>query len=73
MPGYVEWLLAFPRAPTGSVSIQIWGIACATIVQLVGAAVVVGLVLVEGQRQEGQKMKVGAGGRGGNGEGKKEL
>ncbi|KAI9801392.1 MAG: hypothetical protein M1825_003371 [Sarcosagium campestre] len=42
VPRYVEWLLAFPRAPTGSISIQIWGIACVTIIQglsemLVGA------------------------------------
>lgn len=72
MPGYVEWLLAFPRAPTGSVSIQMWGIACATIVQLVGAAVVAGLVLIREQQQGSQKlkMKVGADGKG---EGKKEL
>ena len=69
MPGYVEWLLAFPRAPTGSVSIQIWGIACATIVQLVGAAVVAGLVLIREQQQGRQKI----GARGGKGEGKKEL
>lgn len=70
MPGYVEWLLAFPRAPTGSVSIQIWGIACATIVQLIGAAVVAGLVLVREQQQGRQKMKMGASGKG---EGMKEL
>lgn len=73
MPGYVEWLLAFPRAPTGSVSIQMWGIACATIVQLVGAAVVAGMVLVGQQQQGRQKMKMGAGAGGGKGEGKKEL
>ena len=70
VPGYVEWLLAFPRAPRGSVSIQMWGIACATIVQLVGAAVVAGLVLVGEQGQRKQKVKMGAGGKG---EGKKEL
>lgn len=73
MPGYVEWLLAFPRAPTGSVSIQIWGIACATIVQLVGAAVVAGLVLVREQQQGRQEVKMGAGASRGKGEGKKEL
>lgn len=73
MPGYVEWLLSFPRAPTGSVSIQIWGIACATIVQLVGAAVVAGLVLLREQQQGRQKMKMGVGARGGQSEGKKEL
>lgn len=73
MPVYVEWLLAFPRAPRGSVSIQMWGIACATIVQLVGAAVVAGLVLVRQQQQGTQKTKMGAGAMGGKGEGKKEL
>ena len=72
-PGYVEWLLAFPRAPTGSVSIQIWGIACATVVQLIGAAVVAGLVLMRQQEQERQKMKMGVGGRSEKADGKKEL
>ena len=70
MPGYVEWLLAFPRAPTGSVSIQIWGIACATMVQLVGTAVVAGLILVRKQQQGRQKMKMGVGVKSGKGEGK---
>ncbi|EFW98539.1 chd5 domain containing protein [Grosmannia clavigera kw1407] len=27
-PGYAEWLLAFPRAPRGSVSITSWQLAC---------------------------------------------
>ena len=73
VPGYVEWLLAFPRAPTGSVSIQMWGIACATVVQLIGAAVVAALVLVRQEEQGRQKTKMGAGDRGGKREGKKEL
>lgn len=77
VPGFVEWALAFPRAPRGSVSVQVWGIACATVVQLVGEAVVAGWVLVrerregEGKGREGAKMGVKAGG--GGGEGKKEL
>lgn len=78
VPGYVEWALAFPRAPRGSVSIQIWGIACATVIQLVSEAVVAGWVLMketEGvgkeKRREKEGMKMGAGG-GAKG-GKKEL
>ena len=61
-PTYVEWALAFPRAPRGSVSIQIWGIACATVVQIAGAAVVAGWVLIYEQMQKGRngKMKMGA-------------
>ncbi|KAL8930174.1 MAG: hypothetical protein Q9208_000791 [Pyrenodesmia sp. 3 TL-2023] len=69
MPGYVEFLMAFPRAPRGSVSIQIWGIACATVVQMVGAAVAAALVLVKqrrdgaGREKEKTGMKVDSGGR----------
>ena len=76
MPGYVEWILAFPRAPTGSISIQMWGVACATVVHLVGAAVVAGVVLVGEKRGEGGKERVMMEGRGGEREekkGKKEL
>ena len=38
MPGYVEWILSFPRAPRGSISINIWGIACASVIGLVSEA-----------------------------------
>ena len=40
MPGIVEWGLAFPRAPRGSVSIQVWGFAVGQVVAaLLGVAV----------------------------------
>ena len=45
VPGYVEWVLSFPRAPLGSVSILIWEMACATVVQMVLAAAASALVL----------------------------
>ncbi|KAL9013122.1 MAG: hypothetical protein Q9173_002165 [Seirophora scorigena] len=54
VPGYVEFLMAFPRAPRGSVSIQIWGIACATVVQMVGAAVAAGWILVRERKRAGR-------------------
>lgn len=72
MPWYVEWILAFPRAPTGSVSIQVWGIACGTVVRLASTAVVAIWLLVE-QKREGpaqQKEAMTMGGRGG-GQGEK--
>jgi hypothetical protein len=72
VPRYVEWILAFPRAPTGSVSIQMWGIACATVVQLVGAAVVAALVLVNESKQGQGRQKMAMGARGGDGGGRKE-
>lgn len=74
MPRYVEWILAFPRAPTGSVSIQIWGFACATVVQLVGASIVAGLVLLNERKQGTEKEKMAMGsGEGGGVKKKKEL
>jgi hypothetical protein len=45
VPYYVEWILSFPRAPLGSVSINVWGIACASMIVLVGEAVMAAYVL----------------------------
>lgn len=73
LPGYVEFLLAFPRAPRGGVSIQIWGIACATVVQMVGAAVAAGWVLVMKSKEEGGREKMGMKADHGAGKRKKEL
>ena len=55
VPWYIEWMLSFPRAPIGSVSIQIWGIACATVVQMVGAAIVAVFVLERKGPQTAEK------------------
>jgi hypothetical protein len=46
VPYYVEWILSFPRAPVGSVSINIWGIACASMIALVAEAATAVYVLV---------------------------
>jgi tail-anchored protein insertion receptor len=46
VPYYVEWVLSFPRAPMGSVSINVWGIACASMIALVAEAVTAVYVLV---------------------------
>ncbi|OBT94105.1 GET complex subunit get1 [Pseudogymnoascus verrucosus] len=58
IPYYAEWLLSCPRAPLGSISIQVWGMACAAVILLVSDAVVavVGLVMTakagKGQQKE---------------------
>lgn len=76
-PGYVEWFLAFPRAPTGSVSIQLWGIACAASIQLVSEVVVAVVAVVKGkapgqaQGQQPQAFEMKA--QTARGDGKKEL
>lgn len=62
VPYYAEWLLSFPRAPLGSISIQAWGLACGAIILLVNDAIiaVVGLVVTTGaaaQKGKNQKSK----------------
>lgn len=52
MPGYIEWILAFPRAPTGSISMQVWWIACTTFIALVSEAGVALYTLVQRQGQK---------------------
>ena len=82
VPGYVEWALALPRAQTGSISIQVWGIACASVIQIVSAALVSAWALVlqqkSAQPSKGEPMKMGANTGGGQanpgaGNEKKEL
>lgn len=46
VPYYAEWILSFPRAPLGSVSINIWGIACASMIKLMADALTATWVLV---------------------------
>ncbi|RYO81204.1 hypothetical protein DL766_002998 [Monosporascus sp. MC13-8B] len=61
-PYYVEWILSFPRAPLGSVSITSWQLACTAVVMLVSdtMAAVMGLVLGAGPQME-QPMSSGGG------------
>jgi tail-anchored protein insertion receptor len=40
VPYWAEWLLSFPRAQLGSVSVQVWTVACATVVRLIGGVIV---------------------------------
>ncbi|PVH95511.1 hypothetical protein DM02DRAFT_689960 [Periconia macrospinosa] len=66
VPYYVEWILSFPRAPIGSVSINIWGIACASIITLAGEALQAAWVLatrkpVPVASEKGDPMAFGAG------------
>ena len=50
-PYYVEWILSFPRAPLGSVSIQVWSNVCGTAIAVV--AEILGSLFVQaiGQNQ----------------------
>lgn len=48
VPYYAEWLLSFPRAPLGSISIQAWALACGAIILLVSDAIVALVALFSG-------------------------
>lgn len=56
IPYYGEWLLSFPRAPLGSVSIQAWQLACGSAILLVSDTIIaiIGL-FVEAKTARGQK------------------
>lgn len=40
VPYYAEWLLSFPRAPLGSISIQAWSLACAAVITLASDTII---------------------------------
>jgi hypothetical protein len=46
VPYYAEWLLSFPRAPLGSVSVNVWVMACVAGISLVSDALVAVVALV---------------------------
>ena len=58
VPYYGEWLLSFPRAPLGSVSIQAWGMACGSAI-LLGSDLIVAIVAMAMAKKETVKTKVG--------------
>ena len=49
VPWYVEWTLAFPRAPSGGVSVNVWGAACAAVLTVLGDLLAFLFVVVRGQ------------------------
>lgn len=65
-PYYVEWILSFPRAPLGSISIASWQLACAGFILLVSDTItaVFGLVLGARLEKKAQWTKAGGGRKG---------
>lgn len=73
VPYPAEWILSFPRAPLGSISVNVWAIACGSVIAMVSEFLVAAWTLRQGKVLEGsnkgekvkmEPMKVG---------GKKEL
>ena len=55
MPYPAEWVLSFPRAPLGSISINIWALACASVIGMVAEGVVGVWTLREGKVMAGPR------------------
>lgn len=56
-PYYAEWLISFPRAPLGSVSVASWQLACRGVIMLVADAIGAILKLITEARQKAQQAK----------------
>lgn len=52
-PYYAEWILSFPRAPIGSVSIASWQLACTGVIALVSDLImgIIGLAMSSKQKE----------------------
>lgn len=53
-PYYAEWIISFPRAPMGSVSVASWQLACTGVIALVADTITAVLSLVAAAVQGGQ-------------------
>lgn len=73
-PYYAEWIVSFPRAPLGSVSVASWQLACTGMIALISDLItgIYGLVASSKQKEEPMKAKSQAAPTAGSG-GKKEL
>lgn len=77
VPGLVEWGLSFPRAPVGAVSINVWAIACGSVIGLFNEGVVALVAIGKGSvpvgQGKGEKIRVEMPPMGVRGGEKKEL
>lgn len=56
-PYYAEWLISFPRAPLGSVSIVSWQLACGAVIALVSDTVGAFITLVRDASANASRQK----------------
>ena len=78
VPYQAEWLLSLPRAPLGSISVNVWAIACGSVIAMLSEGIVALWTLRSGTvktgANKGEKVKMGmAAGSGEKVEVKKEL
>ena len=61
LPWPVEWLLAFPRVTYGAVSINVWSMACGTVIALVGDTLLAMATQTQSSTAAKQKVTMEAG------------
>jgi tail-anchored protein insertion receptor len=59
-PYYAEWIISFPRAPMGSVSVASWQLACTGVITLVADTItaILGLISAAMQRSKAKQPEV---------------
>lgn len=74
-PYYAEWIISFPRAPLGSVSVVSWQLACTGVISLVADTMValVRLVRLKGASKQMEEPVKGTSQAGEKEQSKKEL
>jgi hypothetical protein len=81
VPYYAEWVLSFPKAPLGSISVNIWAIACGSVISLMTEAiaslwalrVTAAAASATVETKQGKKTPLDAGAKSSAGTSKKEL
>lgn len=56
-PYYAEWIVSFPRAPLGSVSVASWQLACTGMIALISDLITGIYGLVNSAKQEEEPLK----------------
>jgi hypothetical protein len=49
LPWFGEWVVSFPAAPMGAVSLQVWQLACRAVIGMVADAMLAMVALLRGQ------------------------
>jgi hypothetical protein len=52
LPWVGEWVVSFPAAPRGAVSLQVWQLACRAVMGMVAEAVLATVALTRGRLQQ---------------------
>jgi len=53
LPWFGEWVVSFPAAPRGAVSLQVWQLACRAVIGMIADAILATVALLRGQLAKG--------------------